>query len=183
MQIVTRVILRLLAACLFAVMVAAPCFADDLRLEETKIKAGLLYNFLKYTEWPATTAKTSGLHICLYGGDPFAGTLSSLDGKTAQQSRISVSTVYTLDHILSCNAIIIDASAESAVPDILRFAEENSILTFSDMPGFAKQGGMVEFARRNERIQIVVNTAAANSARLQISPRLLKLALAVGGRP
>lgn len=183
MQILKRSIGIALLGWLLAASIM-PSAQAGLELDENKIKAGLLYNFIKYTEWPAS-ASLSGrqeMTICLYGGDPFAGALAPLSGRTAQQLRIGILRVSDPGQLAACNAVVIHGSSSGAVEAVTAFARKNNILTFSDIRGFARYGGMVEFSLKNERVQVLVNRAEAKAAQLDISPRLLKVATVVGAQ-
>ena len=50
------------------------------------------------------------------------------------------------------------------------------ILTTSDVPGFAAEGGMVNFVQENEKVRFEINPGSAEKARLKISAKLLALA-------
>ncbi|HYD18854.1 MAG TPA: YfiR family protein [Patescibacteria group bacterium] len=178
MQVLKTHIRLLVFTCLLAGALAQPARGETLRLDENKIKAGLLYNFLKYTEWPGAGAG-SGLSICLFGGDPFSGALAPLSGRTAQQQSIGIRYISRVEQLADCSAVVVHSSAAAAIPAITNFARSRNILTFSDIGGFASRGGMVEFARKDERVQVVVNGAAARAADLHIGARLLKVATVV----
>jgi hypothetical protein len=55
-------------------------------------------------------------------------------------------------------------------------------LTVSDIDQFAAQGGMVEFGREDQKIDLLINKNAVDAAGLNIQARLLKLAKLVPGR-
>ncbi|HEY6529888.1 MAG TPA: YfiR family protein [Cellvibrionaceae bacterium] len=187
--IVKSVVIGILAVytCLYA-------WADDssLPLYEQKIKAGLVYNLLKYTEWPrlSTTADTQNtdnragetLHICVLGDDPFDGYLSPLAGRTAQQAIISIAHVTQIQQTGGCKVVIIHRSQEFQLPQLLSFLQGKNILTISDMTQFAEHGGMVELTRQNEKISLHINTESLNSARLAIDERMLKLAKIISNK-
>ena len=61
---------------------------DSLRLNEQKIKSGLIYNFIKATHWPEKklNEKHGQINICLLGGDSFSGYLHPLQGKQRKNS-------------------------------------------------------------------------------------------------
>jgi hypothetical protein len=171
---------RGLAACCFGALLLSlslPCRAagDGQELNEEKIKAGLLYNFLKYTDWPASAGTT--LNVCLFQGDPFGGTLDPLKGRTAQQFRINILTIDGVSQLGGCNVVFIPAAMGKGVAEVLGSARGRNILTMSDMRGFAHLGGMVELAmREDQRIHILINQSAAQAAGLKIQPRMAKLA-------
>ena len=50
------------------------------------------------------------------------------------------------------------------------------ILLVSDADGFAAQGGMVEFAMRENKLKLVINLPAVKQAGLKLSSKLLRMA-------
>jgi hypothetical protein len=63
--------------------------------------------------------------------------------------------------------------------EILTALDESGVLTVSDMPGFTRRGGMIQFVLEGERVRFEINLASAESARLVLSSELLKVAASV----
>jgi hypothetical protein len=155
-------------------------------LYEQKIKAGLVYNLIKYTEWPKTsltpphhiknTYNSPPLTICLFGDDPFEGYLAPLQGRTAQQSVISITHATSIPKMGNCSAIVVHRSQLDQLPDLLEFLQGKSILTLSDIEKFTELGGMIELARQEEKIELRINKNSLDKAKLVVDPRMLKLA-------
>lgn len=164
--------------------VSAYAEEKPLALYEQKIKAGLVYNLLKYTTWPkASTSQEAGkLHICLFGNDAFDGYLSPLEGRTAQQVPIFITQVTKVQDTADCSVIVIHRSEEQHLNELLQFLKNKNILTISDIEQFAQRGGMVEMTREEEKISIYINTDAVNLAQLDIQERMLKLAKIVSSK-
>jgi hypothetical protein len=176
----------------FVVIIASLFYAHSLVAEapaplyEQKIKAGLVYNLIKYTEWPKTslnspnqiknTYNSPSLSICLFGDDPFDGYLAPLQGRTAQQAIISIIPVTKVSEVGSCSAIILHYSQRDQLSSLLEFLQGKSILTLSDMEKFSELGGMVELARQEEKIEVRINKNSLDAANLIIDERMLKLA-------
>lgn len=167
--------LRIAALILAAVLLfGQQADAQTRSLNEEKIKAGLLYNFLKYTEWPANGGT---LNVCLFRGDPFSGSLNPLKGRTAQQSKIKITRISSPAEIGGCNLLFVHSGAAASVPAVLSAAGSKGVLTMSDIRGFARMGGMVELSTREDRrIHMIVNLRAAEQAGLRIQPRMTRLA-------
>ncbi len=147
-------------------------------LYEQKIKAGIIYNFLKYTNWPANSLQRTSdtLNVCLFGGDPFDGYLYPLDGKTAQQHTISITQVQNVEETEKCGLVFVHRNAEDSLPRLLEFLKGKPVLTVSDIHQFALQGGMIEMVREDERVSLYVNKDEADAAGIQIAGNILKLA-------
>jgi len=171
---------------IIASAIALPVYAaETLQLVEQQIKAGLVYNFLKYTEWPADRMPAPGdaVVVCLLGGDPFGGYLQPLAGRTVNQQVIGIKSVPTVTEAQSCSLLIVHSNQQANWPDMQRMLAGKSVLTVSDMPGFAGSGGMIEFTRTNNRIGVTINTDTVTAAHLMVQDRLLRLARTVSREP
>ena len=167
---------------------SAQGFAEEIAspLYEQKIKAGLVYNLIKYTEWPKAVLTTpnqvknnynqASLTICLFGDDPFDGYLSPLEGRTAQQAVISIIHVNSIPETQNCRVIIIHRNQRKQLPDLFAVSQHKNILTISDIENFAELGGMVELARQEEKVVLQINKNSVDSAKLIIDASMLKLA-------
>jgi hypothetical protein len=168
---------RALVALVLAVSASASASAQDsVRLVEQDIKAGLLYNFLRYTQWPPAPVRNAPMVVCLYGGDPFNGRLSPMAGRTVNQRPIELLMIDTQPQLERCSLVFINAEQRADWPRLRPYLARRSILTVSDYEGFAREGGMLEFTRVNERVAVRVNVEAARAVNLTVEERLLRLA-------
>jgi hypothetical protein len=154
---------------------------QKLQLYEQKIKAGLVYNFLKYTDWPEGDKAEGRLRICLYGEDPFDGYLTPLQGRTAQQAVIDIAIIKRISEADNCNMVVIGQSRADDIPALLGFLKGKHVLTVSDISRFARQGGMVELTKEGSKIGLYINKDAVSRAGLDIQNQMLKLAKLVSG--
>lgn len=165
-------------ALIFAVFTsAAPARAQDsVRLGEQDIKAGLLYNFLRYTEWPARSSPSETMIVCVYGRDPFDGRLTPMSGRTVNGQAIRIRFVGAQGEIEGCSMLFVNAEERTDWPALRTYLARRHVLTVSDYEGFARSGGMIEFTRANNRVGVRVNVRAAQAANLNVQDRLLRLA-------
>jgi hypothetical protein len=148
---------------------------ENLRLAEQDIKAGLLYNFLRYTEWPVANVNAPAV-VCVYGRDPFDGRLQPMAGRTVNQRRIEVRAVRSAANLDSCSLLFVSGDERARWPALRERLPGLALLTVSDFAGFADAGGMIEFTKRDNRIGMRINTDALSAARLVVHDRLLRLA-------
>ncbi len=188
--------LRVFIALMLMCLLCPPVYAAEqpLPLYEQKIKAGLVYNLLKYTAWSNISAAPGAdnkatenlantkLVICIFGDDPFDGYLSPLEGRTAQQATISITRITQVQQAEQCNAVIIHRSQTQQLTPLLQFLHGKNVLTISDIAQFAEQGGMVEMTRQDEKVALHINKESLDSAKLSIDARMLKLATIVSGK-
>lgn len=184
------------AACIVMCLLAIDAHAEEqpLAMYEQKIKAGLVYNLLKYTEWsnvsnsaradnkPIENSTSTKLFICIFGDDPFDGYLSPLEGRTAQQATITITHVTQVQQTAQCHAVIIHRNQAQHLNPLLQFLRGKNVLTISDITQFAEQGGMVEMTRQDEKVALHINKESLDSAKLSIDARMLKLATIVSGK-
>jgi hypothetical protein len=152
--------------------------SKPVRLYEQKIKAGLVYNFLKYTTWPESSLSDDkkNLRVCLYGGDPFDGYLYPIEGRTAQKHIITIQQVDKISAAQNCHLVFIHRAENASLPQILSALSNRAILTISDITNFTELGGMVEFTTQEDhRIHLYVNKKSIEKAGLTVQERLLKL--------
>lgn len=168
---------RILALVAGIILCGPVAFAQDSSLQiEKKVKAGLIYNFLKYTDWPDDAALGNRtIRLCLLGGNPFDGALNPLEGRTAQNRPIDIANIDHIEDGKSCHLLFIHRNLRKSLPDYLTQMDAHPVLLISDMQDFTKMGGMVEFATEDGYINIHVNKDALKKSRVVIQDRLLKL--------
>lgn len=154
---------------------ATPARSEE--LPEYRLKAAFVYNFVALTEWPASVGAT--LQLCIYGPDPFAGELDSLNGKTANSHRIEVHLKNSLDTLKGCQIVFIAASVAGQVPRVIDTVRGLPVLVIADTPGTLRQGVMLNMNLAQGRVTFEANLAAARNARLTLSSKLLRLATEV----
>jgi hypothetical protein len=156
--------------------------AQQPKPSEYQVKATYLYNFGRFVKWPGTvpTGKGDSFSVCVLGQDPFGPILDStlageaLDGKPVVLRRISKP-----QDAGDCRILFISSAEEKHLKEILAALDESGVLTVSDMPGFARRGGMIQFVLEGDRVRFEINLASAENARLVLSSELLKVASSV----
>jgi hypothetical protein len=174
----------LLAGVVFALafFVTTVLLAQQPKPSEYQVKATYLYNFGRFVKWPGTVpaGKGDSFSVCLIGQDPFGSILDStlageaLDGKPVVLRRISKP-----QDAGECRILFISSTEEKHLSEILTALDQSGVLTVSDMPGFTRRGGMIQFVLEGDRVRFEINLASAESARLVLSSELLKVAASV----
>jgi hypothetical protein len=192
-----RGLLALLAlAC--ALLAAAPPVAaqEDSRELELQVQAAFLVNFLRYTQWPPDRIGNPAdpLVITVIGDLDAAETLTRLaevappiDGRRIEVRRIEFppgadATVRAgiSERLRRSHLVFVHDNGEPVHP-ILGELSGQPVLTVSDRPDFANEGGMLALKRRGGRMVFDANPDAIRNARLVVSAKVLKLARIVRG--
>jgi hypothetical protein len=164
-------------------LLAAPNLrAQQSTAGEYEVKATYLYNFARFTEWPAQDAgaKDNSFAVCVLGRDPFGPILDTIlageaiDGKHMVHRRISA-----VQEAANCRIVFISSSEESRLKETLAVLGRMSALTVSDIRDFSVRGGMIQFVLERDKVRFEVNLQTAGKAGLVLSSELLKVAISV----
>lgn len=141
---------------------------------EYRVKAGFLYNFIVFTEWPARVG--SPLPVCVYGGNPFGDELAALEGKAVSGRTLTVRPAVTLADLKSCRVVFVANNVINSLPRVLEAVRAEPVLVVTDSLGALDVGAGINMTLRQGRIVFEVNLAAARRAELELSSKLLRLA-------
>ncbi len=153
-------------------------YSEESEYSEFDIKAAFLYNFARFVDWPEDVLEESdSLEICILGPNPFSNSLEDIvEGKTAQGKPIAINYVSELGELLNCQILYITSDSKEQSEAALAMIADRSVLTVSDIPGFASHGGMVGFYLDDGSVRFEVNRKLSSQAGLTFSSRLLNIA-------
>jgi hypothetical protein len=144
-------------------------------LNEYQIKAGFLFQFTKFIDWPEESIPQSTLTLCVLGKDPFGPVLDQLQGETVKGRSVEIQRV-GMGNIDRCQLLFVSPSEESRMPGILNAVKGKNILTVGEASRFLDQGGMIRFFIQDNKIRFEINNKEAQDSGLKISSKLLKIA-------
>jgi hypothetical protein len=152
---------------------------------EYLVKAGFIYNFAKFVEWPSTAfaEPDSPIVIGVLGTDPFGDIINRVvEGKKIGSRGFVVrrfkwsKELKDLKEFKECRILFVSSSEKLHFEEIVEAVKGLPILTVGETPGFAERGGMIRLMLEHNRVRFEVNVAAARDGNLNISSRLLTLA-------
>lgn len=173
-----------LGAASLALSLAADALGQP--VPERLVKAGLVYNIAKLTEWPsdAFPSADAPFTVCLMSGTRLDDeAFLAIQNKLVHGRTLQVKHGIKLSDLHTCQVVFLneeDRALQSAVIVALR---ARPVLTVSEIDDFADTGGMVALYLEDERVQFSINAEAAVQARLQINSQLLRMARIVKVRP
>lgn len=174
--------LRCTIALISWLLFALPSVFSQQKPSEYQVEAAYLYNFGRFTEWPAriTAAKTGPFNICILGDDPFGPTLDkTVAGETIRNQSVATRRISRPDESADCQILFISSSEANRLNKIIEALDKTPVLTVSDIPQFSQRRGMIQFVLEENRIRFEVNLTATQRAGLNLSSDLLKVATAV----
>lgn len=144
------------------------------------VKAAFLYNFAKFTEWPALPP---GLPIvfCVVGDEGIAAALAqTVRGQNVNDHPLDVARPRDSATWRVCQLLFIaEAEARRSAGGLSRITTL-PVLTVSDGKGFIEAGGIIELYVESGRMRFAINAKAADLRGLRLSSRLLGLATIKG---
>lgn len=145
-----------------------------------KIKVAYIYQFTQFVTWPdAKKLENQPFLICVLGDESIRKELLPLNQRYFGKRLIRVHYPDTLSKVDECSILYIAKSERGRLKNILNYLHDKSILTVSSIPDFAKQGGMIDFVIRNNKVRLQSNISVAKYANLSISAKLLEVCLHV----
>jgi hypothetical protein len=155
---------------------------DSSDSSEYLIKAGFIFNFAKFVEWPASAfaQPDSPIVIGILGTDPFGAIIDQIvqDKKIGARGFVVKRLKWGSDvkDLRDCKILFVSASEKAHMDELLQIVKGLPVLTVGETPGFAERGGVIRFVLEDNRVRFEVNVEAAHQAELTISSRLLTLA-------
>lgn len=150
---------------------------------EYELKAVFLFNFAQFVEWPGASFTSAGapFTICVLGEDPFGGQLDeTVKGELVLGHPLTVERHRDAAQLDNCHILFIGSSELKNLEGVLASLGGRAVLTVSDIDRSAERGTIIQFANDRNRLRLRINVAAAKSAGLTLSSKLLRPAEIVG---
>lgn len=148
-------------------MTESVSFASDVDFEY-KLKALYITRLADFITWPDSSNRNT-FKICIDSADKVAVQLREINvesilGRKVELINLSNSLVLDQCDFLYLSSGRVDPSLENF-----------SVFTLSSQPGFAEQGGMIEFYIDQAKVRMKANLKAVNKAGIKLSSKLIRL--------
>lgn len=152
---------------------------DDL---EVKVKAAFLFNFAKFTTWPASKVRDTGdtLLLCVLGGGAIRDVLKdTVRGRSVGGHPIDVVQSLRSEELRRCHIVYLSTTDDIRIAQELDALASNGVLTVHEAAE-AKPGGVIRFFISDAgRVRFEINITAATREQLALSSKLLEVSLVV----
>jgi len=150
---------------------------------EDIVKAAMVRNFARFTEWPDDESTTSSpqddITFCIMGDKSIEKPFGGLAGKKIGARNIAILQVNGIADIQGCDILFVDKTALIDIARIMAVVDIRPVLTVGETKSFTQAGGIITFFIREGKIRFQINLEAAEKAGLKISSRLSKMAVIV----
>jgi hypothetical protein len=166
---------------LLGMMAAAPRMSAQ-RYSQEHVNATALINLAGFIEWPRGVIQPppAPVTFCTLGE---GGTVAELERSSHSQKvnlhDIAVRTMQGPQDVAGCHLIFLTAGAAKHQQKVIESAKGLPVALVSEIAGFARKGGTVNFSNVNGRIILDVNQKSAEAANLKINARILMMSTIV----
>lgn len=179
-----RVAFGLAALALGALASAAWALGQE-QASEYSVKAAYLAKFGAFVEWPqsAFAAPASPLVLCIAGDNPFGAALDqTVAGARIGQRPIEIRRLDRADRTSGCHILYLVGSRKQSTAEALRLMRGAPVLTVTDDEHPGPQG-VIHFIVRNNHVRFTIDADMAGQNHLNLSSKLLSVAVSVRNRP
>jgi uncharacterized protein DUF4154 len=153
----------------------------------SQIKAGFMYKFLFFTQWPeeAFGNDSDTITIAIVGHDPFGDIFNTIEGKIIDGRRLTINRYEkppSIQSLKKCQLVFFSPSLNKEISSIIKALGDYPVVTVGDSEGFFRSGGMINFIIVENRVTFEVNVLAAKRAGIDFRSKLLRVANRIVGR-
>ncbi len=142
------------------------------------LKAAFIYNLAKFIEWPEDAPAARPFVMCVVGDAAVSEALErAVYQRRLGNSVISVVRMTSVAPQRGCHVLYLSGVSREQTSLHLGTLRNAPVLTISDLEGFTDSGGMVQFFFEHGQLRFRVGLESAKRAGLQISAKILSLAI------
>jgi len=151
---------------------------------EPSLKAAFIYNFAKFTEWPADgLPANAAFNACVLGDQAIADALErTVKDRTLSGHAVGVMRVQIGGPLRTCHLLYVSGVSAVQIAAIVASLRGTPVLTIGDLDDFGRLG-IAHIFVENGKWRFNIDLELAKRSRLQLSSRLLALAVRVHDGP
>lgn len=153
--------------------------SEEEREKEYLVKAAFLFQLIRYTTWSESCfdKKDSPIVFLVVGKDPFGKILEkTFDGKELKGRKILIKREKVVPKAIEAHVIFAGALPKQERAKLLSHCVKQPVLLTGEDDDFAVDGAHVRLFLEERKLRFEINVDSVNSAGLEISSQLLKLA-------
>lgn len=139
---------------------------------EHEMKAAYLFNFARFTEWPAN--ERANFNICILGDEDLGRAMRKYEERRISDQRVVIARLNSTTPIRQCNLLFVGAGELPNLPKINAQLGEMPVLTVTDRPAPVPVG--IVLSLESERLVFDVNIEHTQKAKLKHHSSVLRLA-------
>ena len=143
----------------------------------SEIHAQMIYNFIKYIQWPSE-GEAGEFIVGIIGEDDVFNTLKSYyDGKPKGAKKYSIRKLASADEAATCAVVYIGKNKSGQFDAVKTAASGKPILTITDSSNLGRKGSCINFKVLDGKLKFELNQASIASSTLKVSSQLSSMAI------
>lgn len=144
-----------------------------------EIHAAMLYNFIKYIQWP-NEAEPGEFVVGVMGSEDVFKTLKGwYDGKPKGTKKYVIKNLASADEAASCNVVYIGKFKSKEFEGIKAASAGKAVLTITDSNNLGQKGSCINFKVVDGKLKFELNQAAVAGSNLKVSTQLSSMAIVI----
>jgi hypothetical protein len=164
----------------FIAVMALVGYAQAQERPTHEIHAAMLYNFIKYVQWP-NEAEAGEFVVGVMGEDNVFNTLKGwYEGKPKGASKkYVIKKLSSAAEAADCQVVYVGKSKSREFENIKNNTTGKPILTITDGNGLGEKGSCINFKVIDGKLKFELNQATVTSSNLKVSGQLSSMAIMI----
>jgi len=144
-----------------------------------EIHSAMLYNFIKYVQWP-NEAEAGDFVVGVMGDEDVLGTLKTwYDGKPKGTKKYVVKKVSTPEEAAGCAVVYIGKGKGREFENVKNATAGKPVLTVTDGFNLGQKGSHINFKVIDGKLKFELNQASVSGSNLKVSSQLASMAIVI----
>ncbi|MFN8886986.1 MAG: YfiR family protein, partial [Cyclobacteriaceae bacterium] len=144
-----------------------------------EIHAQMIYNFIKYIQWP-NDSEPGEFVVGIIGEDDVFNTLKSYyDGKPKGAKKYSIRKLSGAEEASACAVVYIGKNKSGQFETVKNAVTGKPILTITDSFNLGKKGSCINFKVVDGKLKFELNQASVSSSTLKVASQLSSMAIVI----
>jgi hypothetical protein len=144
-----------------------------------EVHAAMVYNFIKYVQWP-NEAEGGDFVVGVLGEDDVFNTLKTwYDGKPKGSKKYVIKKLSGAAEASACQVVYLGKAKSKEFENVKSSVAGKSILTITDGNGLGQKGSCINFKVVDGKLKFELNQAMVGSANLKVSGALSSMAIVI----
>jgi len=142
-----------------------------------EIHAAMLYNFIKYVQWP-NESEAGDFVVGVFGEEKVFSTLKQwYDGKPKGSKKYVIKQLSSPAEAADCAVVYLGKSKSREFETIKNTIGNKPVLTITDGNGLGQKGSCINFKVVDGKLKFEINQASVSSSNLKVSGQLTSMAI------
>ncbi len=144
-----------------------------------EIHAAMIYNFMKYVQWP-DDGTTGEFVVGVLGEDNVFNTLKSYyDGKPKGSKKYAIRKLADAAEAATCSVVYIGKNKSKEFDNVKNAVAGKPVLTITDSFNLGKKGSCINLKVIDDKLKFEINQNSINGASLKVASQLTSMAIMI----